>query len=86
MITGQLAALTGEPSFFSVSTDCDSVIARMNRNGFYKIMQKFPHMVLNIAHTVMLRVSPFVRQIDFALDWIVVEAGKPLYKLVRNFF
>ena len=81
MITGQLAVLTGEPSFFGVRADADSVIACINRRNFYKMMQAYPHMVLHVAHAVMLRVSPFVRQIDFALDWVMVEAGKPLYRL-----
>ena len=43
-------------------------------------MKRYPHMILHVAHTVMRRVSPFVRQIDFALDWVMVEAGKPLYR------
>jgi lysophospholipid hydrolase len=80
MLTGQLAVLTGEPSFFGVTSLSDSVVACMTPQSFYVIMQKYPHMVLNTAHTVMLRVSPFVRQIDFALDWILVEAGKSVYK------
>nr|XP_018672895.1 patatin-like phospholipase domain-containing protein 7 isoform X1 [Ciona intestinalis] len=80
MLTGQLAVLTGEPSFFEVSALVDSVIARVTRQSFYKMMRRYPRMVLNTAHTVMLRVSSFVRQIDFALDWQMVEAGKALYK------
>ena len=37
-------------------------------------------MLLNIAHTVVRRMSPFVRQIDFALDWVAVEAGRAVYR------
>lgn len=37
-------------------------------------------MVLNVAHTVVRRVSPFVRQIDFALDWMALEAGRAVYR------
>nr|CAB3264982.1 patatin-like phospholipase domain-containing protein 7 [Phallusia mammillata] len=80
MLTGQLAVLTGEPSFFCVRALSDSVIARITKQGFYRMMRKYPRVVLNTAHTVMMRVSPFVRQIDFALDWVMIEAGKPLYK------
>lgn len=39
-------------------------------------------MVLNVAHTVVRRVSPFVRQIDFALDWMAIEAGRAVYRCV----
>lgn len=80
MLTGQLAVLTGEPSFFSVRAFKNSIIAKLKRNDFYTIMQHYPRMVLNTAHTVVQRVSKFTRQIDFALDWVLVEAGKPLYK------
>jgi lysophospholipid hydrolase len=30
------------------------------------------------------RVSPLVRQIDFALEWMLVEAGKALYRYERK--
>ena len=85
MLTGQLAMLTGEPSFFCVRALSDSVIARMTKHSFYALMRKYPRMILSAAHTVMLRVSPFVRQIDFALDWILIEAGKALYKYAHSF-
>ncbi|KAG7264399.1 hypothetical protein CRUP_025004 [Coryphaenoides rupestris] len=39
-----------------------------------------PKVLLNIAHTVVRRMSPFVRQIDFALDWVAVEAGRAVYR------
>ena len=36
------------------------------------IMRRQPAVVLSVAHTVVRRVSSFVRQIDFALDWMEV--------------
>lgn len=33
-------------------------------------MRERPKVVLHIAHTVVKRLSPFVRQVDFALDWV----------------
>ena len=38
-----------------------------------------------MAHTVVSRLSSFVRQIDFALDWVLVEAGQPLYRNGAHF-
>lgn len=37
-------------------------------------------MVLRTAHTVAIRMSAFVRQMDFAIDWMAVEAGRALYR------
>ncbi|KAI4587809.1 hypothetical protein MJG53_005596 [Ovis ammon polii x Ovis aries] len=43
-------------------------------------MRRQPAVVLSVAHTVVRRVSSFVRQIDFALDWMEVEAGRAIYR------
>lgn len=43
-------------------------------------MREEPKVVLNVAHTVVRRMSSFVRQIDFALDWMAVEAGRAVYR------
>lgn len=43
-------------------------------------MRKQPTVVLGVAHTVVTRMSPFVRQMDFALDWMEVEAGRAVYR------
>lgn len=45
-----------------------------------RIMREQPSVVLGVAHTVVKRMSPFVRQIDFALDWMEVEAGRAVYR------
>lgn len=49
-----------------------------------RIMRKQPTVVLGVAHTVVKRMSPFVRQIDFALDWMEVEAGRAVYRWARG--
>jgi len=43
-------------------------------------MSKHPKIVLHVAHLIVKRLSPFVRQIDFALDWIFCESGRALYR------
>ena len=50
-----------------------------------RIMRAEPRMVTNVAHIVVRRVSPFVRQIDFALDWMAVEAGRAVYRSAASF-
>lgn len=48
--------------------------------GGGRIIKETPQVVLHVANTVLVRMSPFVRQIDFALDWEHLEAGRALYK------
>ena len=47
-----------------------------------RVMKECPRVVLHLGNTVVKRMSPFVRQIDFALDWSYVEAGRPIFRCV----
>uniref|UniRef100_A0A673JVK5 lysophospholipase n=1 Tax=Sinocyclocheilus rhinocerous TaxID=307959 RepID=A0A673JVK5_9TELE len=79
-MVGHLAVLTGEPLIFSVRAHRDCCFLSISKTHFYEIMRAEPRMVLNVAHTVVRRVSSFVRQIDFALDWMALEAGRAVYR------
>ncbi|CAN9504974.1 unnamed protein product [Ophioblennius macclurei] len=79
-LVGQLAVLTGEPLIFTVRAQRDCSFLSISKNHFYEIMREEPKVVLNVAHTVVRRMSSFVRQIDFALDWMAVEAGRAVYR------
>lgn len=79
-IVGGLAVLTGEPSFFTIRAKSFSRLALISKNTFYSIMRERPQVVLHIAHTVVRRLSAFVRQVDFALDWVFLESGRAVYR------
>ncbi|XP_042227103.1 patatin-like phospholipase domain-containing protein 6 isoform X2 [Homarus americanus] len=79
-LVGGLAVLSGDPSFFSVRAKHTARVATITKETFYAIIKETPEVVLHVANTVIRRMSPFVRQIDFALDWEHLEAGRALYK------
>ncbi|XP_077332852.1 patatin-like phospholipase domain-containing protein 7 isoform X1 [Lithobates pipiens] len=79
-LVGQLAVLTGEPLIFTIKANRDCAFLSISKCHFYEIMREQPSVVLGVAHTVVKRMSPFVRQIDFALDWMEVEAGRAVYR------
>lgn len=79
-IVGGLAVLTGEPSFFTIRAKHFTRIALISKNTFYNIMKENPKVVLYVAHLVVQRLSPFVRQVDFALDWLFIESGRAVYR------
>ncbi|XP_064435122.1 patatin-like phospholipase domain-containing protein 7 isoform X5 [Mirounga angustirostris] len=79
-VVGQLAVLTGEPLIFTIKANRDCSFLSVSKAHFYEIMRKQPTVVLGVAHTMVKRVSSFVRQIDFALDWMEVEAGRAVYR------
>ncbi|CAB3386877.1 Hypothetical predicted protein [Cloeon dipterum] len=79
-VVGGLAVLTGEPSFFTIKAKHFTRIALLSKSTFYSIMRERPKVVLHVARTVVRRLSPFVRQVDFALDWVFPESGRALYR------
>ncbi|XP_050782419.1 patatin-like phospholipase domain-containing protein 7 isoform X2 [Gopherus flavomarginatus] len=79
-IVGQLAVLTGEPLIFTIKANRDCMFLSISKSHFYEIMRVQPSVVLGVAHSVVKRMSSFVRQIDFALDWMEVEAGRAVYR------
>nr|ABX89593.1 neuropathy target esterase-related esterase [Mus musculus] len=79
-MVGQLAVLTGEPLMFTIRANRDCSFLSISKAHFYEIMRKRPDVVLGVAHTVVKRMPSFVRQIDFALDWMEVEAGRAIYR------
>nr|XP_028570035.1 patatin-like phospholipase domain-containing protein 7 isoform X2 [Podarcis muralis] len=83
-LVGQLAALTGEPLIFTIKANRDCSFLAISKSHFYEIMREQPTVVLGVAHTVVKRMSSFVRQIDFALDWMEVEAGRAVYRQGDN--
>ncbi|KAF7495700.1 Neuropathy target esterase sws [Sarcoptes scabiei] len=79
-LIGALDVLTGEESIFTVKTKQNCKVAVVSKENSYKIMSKHPEVVLSLAHTVIQRLSTFVRQIDFALDWVHYDSGRAIYR------
>lgn len=79
-LIGALSVLTGEPSFFTVRAAVDSCVVCIKKTDFYAVMKEQPCIVLNVGRTVVRRMSAFVRQIDFALDWMQIDASHALYR------
>lgn len=79
-IIGALAMLTGEQSIFTVRTLQQCKGAVISRESVFDLIREQPSVALNLANSVIQRLSLFVRQIDFALDWMHCESGRAIYK------
>lgn len=79
-IVGALSVITGEPSLFTLKTRQSSKVGILTKDHIYDILTEHPKAVLHLAHAVVKRLSTFVRQIDFALDWIHYESGRAIYR------
>ena len=47
---------------------------------FGRLLSEVPSVVVSVARSIVEMVSPFVRQADFSLDWMQIDAGSSLYK------
>lgn len=79
-LVGGLAVISGEPSFFTVRAKQASRVAIISKENFYAILRERPKSIRYVADHIVRRLSHFVRQIDFALDWKHIESGKALYR------
>ena len=79
-IVGQLAMLTGEANFYTARAKELTRVAMLTKDTFFSILSETPEMVLSLAHSTICSLSPMVREVDFALDWINIESGKALFR------
>ncbi|XP_033150153.1 neuropathy target esterase sws isoform X1 [Drosophila busckii] len=79
-IVGGLAMLTGEASAYTIKARGNSRVAYIRRVAIYQIMRQRPRIVLDLGNGVVRRLSPLVRQCDYALDWIFLESGRAVYR------
>uniref|UniRef100_A0A182QB96 Neuropathy target esterase sws n=1 Tax=Anopheles farauti TaxID=69004 RepID=A0A182QB96_9DIPT len=79
-VVGGLAVLTGECSLYTIRAKHNSRVGLLNKDVIYRIMRDRPAVVLDIANSVVKRLSPLVRQCDFALDWNFIESGRAVYR------
>lgn len=79
-LVGGLAVLTGEASLFTLRAKNLSRVALLGKETIYSIMREKPSVVTDLAKSVIRRLSPLVRQCDFALDWVFLESGRAVYR------
>uniref|UniRef100_A0A914EL40 Uncharacterized protein n=1 Tax=Acrobeloides nanus TaxID=290746 RepID=A0A914EL40_9BILA len=79
-LVGGLQFLTEEPSFFTIKTFSDSIIGMINKEDLKVLIEFEPHIVLSIATSVLRRISPFVRAVDYAIDWVLLDSGQAVYR------
>ncbi|KXJ74816.1 hypothetical protein RP20_CCG012875 [Aedes albopictus] len=83
-VVGGLAVLTGESSLYTIKAKHYSRVGLLSKEIIYNIMRERPAVVLDIADCVVKRLSPLVRQCDFALDWNFLESGRAVYRQDEN--
>ncbi|KHJ86160.1 hypothetical protein OESDEN_14098 [Oesophagostomum dentatum] len=79
-LVGGLQILTNEPSFYTVKAATKATVAILGKAEFARLLEVRPHIYLPVAYSVLRRLSPFLRGVDFALDWVLVDSGQSVYR------
>ncbi|TKR68373.1 hypothetical protein L596_024363 [Steinernema carpocapsae] len=79
-LVGGLQLLTSEPAFYTVKAGSTATVAIMKKRHFTELLELRPNIVLPVAHSVLRRLSPFLRGVDFALDWVLADSGHAIYR------
>eukprot|EP00051_Salpingoeca_urceolata_P011709 m.145382 g.145382 ORF g.145382 m.145382 type:complete len:1146 (-) comp17222_c1_seq3:169-3606(-) len=80
MFTGELVLLSSIGSFSTLVAAESTVVVRLPTHTWNPIMLRRPSTVARLTSMALRLVSPFVRQVDFTLNWLHLSAGKALYE------
>lgn len=80
-VVGLLSLITGEPNVYTLKATKYSIVASLSREHFYALVRKHPMTLCSVIQLISARVSPLLHQLDFAIQWITILAGKALYKV-----
>ncbi|RKP07568.1 hypothetical protein THASP1DRAFT_10655, partial [Thamnocephalis sphaerospora] len=79
-VVGYLSALTGHASFVNARASTDTFVAYLPRESLERLIERCPTVLLTLAKRLITQLSPLVLHVDFALDWVQVNAGQVLYR------
>ncbi|CAG8535402.1 372_t:CDS:2 [Funneliformis mosseae] len=79
-LAGYLAALTGFHSFVNIRASTDTYVGYLSKQSLNRLMEKNPNVLLTLAKRLITLLSPLLLHIDFALDWVQVNAGQVLHR------
>lgn len=79
-LMGQLSILSDIPSHFTFTAMEDSFVLRFKRADLIRVVDRFPRVMNSIIQQLLQNISPLCRQVDFAIEWTHVDAGRAIYR------
>ncbi|QQP35889.1 Uncharacterized protein FKW44_020827, partial [Caligus rogercresseyi] len=67
-------------NFYTARARSTTQVAMITKEDIFSILTESPDMVLSLANRTIAALSPMVRCVDFALEWINMESGKIVYR------
>lgn len=75
-LVGSMAAFMGQNSMVTITAKEECLVAFMNKRQLEWIVDRHPKLLISLAGRLLKRLSPLVRLIDLALDWLHLNAGQ----------
>lgn len=79
-IAGYQAGIGNYRSFVDVRAKTDVLVGFLPRASLERIMEKKPVVLLTMAKRLISLLSPLILHLDFALEWLQVDAGHTIYR------
>ncbi|KAF9930799.1 phosphatidylcholine and lysophosphatidylcholine phospholipase [Linnemannia zychae] len=79
-LAGYLSALSGYPSFVTVSAHTNAYVGYLSKAALDRVMERNPTVLLTLAKRLVTLVSPIVLHLDYAMEWMQVSASQVLHR------
>ncbi|KAF9134353.1 phosphatidylcholine and lysophosphatidylcholine phospholipase [Mortierella sp. 14UC] len=79
-LAGYLSALSGYPSFVTVSAHTNAYVGYLSKTALDRVMERNPTVLLTLAKRLVTLVSPIVLHLDYAMEWMQVNASQVLHR------
>ncbi|ELR03497.1 phosphatidylcholine and lysophosphatidylcholine phospholipase [Pseudogymnoascus destructans] len=78
-IAGYIGTISSYRSFIDVTAKTDVYVGFLPRSSLERIVEKYPVVLLTMAKRLTSLLPKVILHIDFALEWVQVNAGQVIY-------
>lgn len=78
-LAGYLGTISSNRSFVDVTAKTDVYVGFLPRASIERIVERYPVVLLTMAKRLITLLPRLIQHIDFALEWVQVNAGQVIY-------
>ena len=78
-IAGYIGTISSYRSFIDVKAETDVHVGFLPRSALERIVERYPVVLLTMAKRLTTLLPPLILHVDFALEWLQVNAGQVIY-------
>ena len=79
-LAGYLGTISSRRSFVDITAKTDVYVGFLPRASIERIVEKYPIVLLTMAKRLTSLLPRLILHIDFALEWVQVDAGQAIYR------